>query len=455
MRFYIKTILIFFIFLFAVTNITGVSAQDWWDSDWGNRKEIDIENVGGSSLSNYTAYIKVIKTNSMQSDYDDLRFVYNGDLLDHEIGYYNDTYCDCYVRIPNFADTGISLYIYYNNPSVSGLDIHKDAWDDNAVRINHMEDAAGTTEIFDSTEYSYPIEQEDVIFEQDGIVSNGFYMTRDPSSYLYRSNNIYFDDEMAFSTWIRTDYSGSDYMNVIGRYYGHIWSYIVSYSDTDKIIKLCMKDNGGSSHDITYTFSPGEFNDDSWHMISGYLDADYMKLYFDGIELNSTNGGFGLYQTLAHQFLHGYIGSSTAYEGYLDETKVFKRNFNEGWHKQEYEIVINQSDVIEFGIEENKPLPSYIFTLPAEDIGGNYATLRGGINMNGCLIWFGWSPTKEKYLFWDKLLYFPEPETEIKYNIYDLLPGVEYKFNIFAFCGNKFYIGNESSFTTTGSLRLN
>ena len=69
MRFYIKTILIFFIFLFAVINITSVSAQEWWDGDWSNRKEIDIENVGGSSLLNYTAYIKVIKTDSMQSDF--------------------------------------------------------------------------------------------------------------------------------------------------------------------------------------------------------------------------------------------------------------------------------------------------------------------------------------------------------------------------------------------------
>ncbi len=454
MRFYIKTILLIFIFLFILMNITNVSAQDWWDIDWGNRKEIDIENVGGSSLLNYTAYIKVIKTNSMQSDYDDLRFVYNGNLLDHEIGYYNDTYCDCYVRIPNFNDTGISLYMYYNNPSANGLDLYKEAWDDDAVRINHMEDTSGMV-IFDSTEYYSDVIQIRSILGQEGIISNGLYMRRDLGDWgsnLVRSDNIPFDDEMTFSTWINTNYSDSGIEYILGRYFGYYKSYTVIYSEG--VIELCIIDSENSPHCIDYTFSPGEFNDSRWHMISGYLNDSYMKLYFDSIELNSTNGGFVVQEITTYEnFLHGYRIDDYAYEGYLDETKVFKKSFDEGWHKQEYEIIINQSNIVEFGVEENKPLS--IFTLPAENIDTDKATLRGVTNMGSCLIWFGWSPTVEKYLFWDKLLYFPEPETEIKYNIYDLLPGVEYKFNIFAFCGNKFYIGNESSFTTTGSLRLN
>jgi hypothetical protein len=76
-------------------NVTLDPPADWWNVSYTKRKEINLSN-SGSALDDFPAYLEIDYEESMQSDYDDLRFMdescgTNGSLLDYEIEYYNSS----------------------------------------------------------------------------------------------------------------------------------------------------------------------------------------------------------------------------------------------------------------------------------------------------------------------------------------------------------------------------
>ena len=128
--------LIFLSLLFASSGFA------WWDSDYSTRKEITINH--GSDISDYSVLVLLDYESSMQSDFDDIRFIYSDDLT--ELPYYlqekNDGVNASFWVKTNVSNGDKVIYVYYGNSSVSSNSnfsnafIYSDDFNDNVINTD-------------------------------------------------------------------------------------------------------------------------------------------------------------------------------------------------------------------------------------------------------------------------------------------------------------------------------
>jgi hypothetical protein len=94
----------------------------WWNASWGRRAPVTIT-YSGSALTNHQVKVDVTYDADMQSDFDDIRFVDsdNSTELDYyrESDYIASTSAVFWVEVPSIPDGGKTIYMYYENSSVS------------------------------------------------------------------------------------------------------------------------------------------------------------------------------------------------------------------------------------------------------------------------------------------------------------------------------------------------
>jgi hypothetical protein len=106
-----------------VSNGQTLKQWAWWNGSWTKNKEIKIKENSGVSLSNYTTLVTVTYDADMQTDFDDLRFI-SGDNTT-ELSYWiqnksDSTSANVWIEVPTLtANVNNTVYMYYNNPSVS------------------------------------------------------------------------------------------------------------------------------------------------------------------------------------------------------------------------------------------------------------------------------------------------------------------------------------------------
>lgn len=94
----------------------------WWDNSWSRKKEIKVQENQGIDYSNYTINLSVSYESSMQSDFDDLRFVDSTETT--ELSYWIESYTASTsavvkVKVPTMtANTNSTIYMYYGNGAV-------------------------------------------------------------------------------------------------------------------------------------------------------------------------------------------------------------------------------------------------------------------------------------------------------------------------------------------------
>ncbi len=113
-------IVIGLIYLFRINKSAEAS---WWDETWLYRKSIEIQNSGGSALSNFQVKAleldlsEDISSGKIQSDLRDLRFTdLRGNLLSYWIEDDAPEKIEVWVRMPNIPISGTGIYMYYGNP---------------------------------------------------------------------------------------------------------------------------------------------------------------------------------------------------------------------------------------------------------------------------------------------------------------------------------------------------
>ena len=98
---------------------------NWWNGSWSRKREIKIQENSGSILYNYSVKLNITHNESMQPDFDDLRFTNSSEKPSSELGYwieekYNSDHAIVWVKVPELiANVNTSIYIYYNNSAVS------------------------------------------------------------------------------------------------------------------------------------------------------------------------------------------------------------------------------------------------------------------------------------------------------------------------------------------------
>lgn len=152
--------------------ITGGKAQlkaagTWYNSNWGFRKPVTIDNTGGGALTDYQVSVSVTYESSMQADFDDIRFTDDDQttLIDHwREEYTASTSATFWVEVPSIdAASNKTIYMYYGD---------SDAYT--------MSRGAETFPFFDdfnnSRDWTYSIDGDNDVWFHYGIVYNGTFI---------------------------------------------------------------------------------------------------------------------------------------------------------------------------------------------------------------------------------------------------------------------------------------
>jgi hypothetical protein len=100
----------------------GAGVGGWWNTDWGYRRQITINN-SGSLLENYQISVNVDYDGHMKTDFSDLRFVDGTAQLSYWIENYDQgKSAHVWIKIPSISGNGTkTLWMYYSNPSATSV----------------------------------------------------------------------------------------------------------------------------------------------------------------------------------------------------------------------------------------------------------------------------------------------------------------------------------------------
>lgn len=97
--------------------------DDWWNPDWKYAKMINIHENSGNDLTDYQILLEIDYNDSMQSDFDDLRFTYynTSSNQEFEIPYWiqekiDGNYADVWIKVPFIpSNSNATLTMHYGN----------------------------------------------------------------------------------------------------------------------------------------------------------------------------------------------------------------------------------------------------------------------------------------------------------------------------------------------------
>jgi len=139
------------LYLYLSKSSTGVA---WYSNDWRFRKSIDVSNSSGSVLTNEDVLVTIdtaslVTASKLQVDCEDLRFVDGDDntVLSYWIeGGCNTASTKVWVRISSLPIAGKTIYVYYGNPSATGI---AQTWSGNIIMFSQTACPDGWTRAAD------------------------------------------------------------------------------------------------------------------------------------------------------------------------------------------------------------------------------------------------------------------------------------------------------------------
>ncbi len=346
-------------------NVT-LDPQNWWNDSWSYRKEINITSVTTGDIYNFSVFLNVSKENSMQSDFDDLRFVSglcseSGELLEHEIDNYTSLNAYVWVKMLNFSSGINSICMYYGNSDASQLSVA--SWDLNYKLVHHLQEISGTH--YDSTTYgnngtnvgNLNQNSNGVVGGADDFDGINDYVNLTPSSTIVSA------EPFTISAWIKTNTAQGAYgsegriVNLHRLNSGSVSTaasiYAGGYSgySTSSVCFLYATTDAGNHRWMCNETS--SYHDGNWHLVSATHNGTTAKLFFDGEEIASENYGFGSMGTTTAR-IGSYAGGARTFNGSIDEVRISDVVRSKDWINQSYWIVKNQENLVSFGSEEEK-----------------------------------------------------------------------------------------------------
>ena len=332
---------------FLLLAVTCVSAT-WYDTDFSYRKQITIThaNTLGNTLTNYPALINVSKEPSMQSDFDDIRFIDNsGNLMSFELENYTASYGLYWVNITSLPNTGQTIWIYYGNDTATSATNPTAVWDISAKMVQHLNN------MNDSTSYDNDAVNNNADYTASGKI-DGAYDFDGSTSYLNCGNDpsLNITDAITIEAWVKANSF-------------NIWNLIVQRGGltTDKGYYLSINNgnlkavvNDGTNKIYTNSVS---LSLDTWYhiaFVADLVDTDEELLYVNGIGNTPVNisavGDIG-------NSLNTYISSAISgnfFNGTIDEVRIYNRALSAEEINQSYQLSTNQSTYVTWGSAEDQ-----------------------------------------------------------------------------------------------------
>ncbi|HLG25100.1 MAG TPA: DUF2341 domain-containing protein [Candidatus Nanoarchaeia archaeon] len=331
----------------------------WALSNWSQRKQINISNIGVSSLTNFPAYLNITYDSDMQADFDDLRFT-NGScgsdaaLLDYEVENITSANAEIWVRIPTLYSGINSICMYYGNPVALQGNNSASVWDSSYAFVQHLHQTPsdGVQGVQDSTSNG-----------RDGTPNNfqdgGGGTTNAPGKIDGADDFGGDDDDIDFSTGC---------LSSSGNFSVEAWFNAENPANFDRLftqgttacaareIMIFWNGNqmngrlgGGSGAAQVATAA---FSANAWHHLVWTFDGSAHIMYLDG----SVSSGTPIASTVGvgGNLYLGRRDTGNYWDGLIDEVRVSTAVRSGAWANESYQLVVNQSVLVKNGAEENR-----------------------------------------------------------------------------------------------------
>jgi sporulation protein YlmC with PRC-barrel domain len=393
------------IFLITFTVIPCVQAT-WWDNNWRYRQEVNITNIGISTLTNFPIYLNVTYDGNMSSNFFDLRFI-NGSCsgeqnlqLAHESENYTSSKADVWIKIPSLTTGTNSICMYYNNSAASSGENSTGVWDENFRGVYHLSETGTSTNRSDSTQYGNNMNaitgfdgDEDVV----GIVGGATDFDGIDDIMLGPSSSSLTGDYLqkaTFSAWVKHSTSPTDYIAALKRSAAHSTLFSLD-GDSAGNLGFLTRTYGDISH--TWLTGGSGLNDNNWHRVTAVIGELNRSLYIDGQFIASDNLGIQNVSGNTAEFaIGGFNVANLLFNGSIDEVRFSRINRSADWINQTYQLVVNQNSYVNFGSGE--PFPNTAPTVTLNSPGNNsyqnkvYSAVLNAtvqdINLDNLTVWF-------------------------------------------------------------------
>lgn len=329
--------LLFSLFTPIILTRNVLAADAWYDSAWGYRIKITIDNTKvDGDLTNFPVMVYLdngvnFTFANAQADGDDIRFTEDDGttLLKYEREYHTSPDAWYWVKIPTVSSSAPSTYFYMyygNNIAADGEDA-TNVWDGSFECVNHMDDDPNTSTVQDSTSNNEdgakkgaaePIETTGVIYKAQDYDETNDYITY----------SIDFSTVYALEVWVRPDAPGSNYPAILGglttKYAGNLyWDNTIS-----KIGGISNQNNGATLTDADITAG-------SWYYIAFTVNDKAQKIYWDDNAPNTQNAAFSPETDTSH-----VVGCRNNHERYwngkIEEFRWSSSIRTDEWFKASY-----------------------------------------------------------------------------------------------------------------------
>ncbi|MHA2021019.1 MAG: LamG-like jellyroll fold domain-containing protein, partial [Candidatus Thorarchaeota archaeon] len=372
------------------------------------KKDITInEGAIGADLDFFPVMISLIDTglhDSAQSSGNDIVFVQNGMVLDHEIEIYNPTYSPTEARLVTWVKANVSgtgdtvISMYYGNPIVGPQENPSAVWTQSYSAVYHLGESAtdeATNAVHqDSTSNSYYGNQTGNA-DATGLVGEGqdFDGTDDK---VVVDSSLGFDPvgDLTISGWFNLDsaFTSSATSQVLMAKYltgdddMHIALAGSDYSQGTMVLgSLVFKteNNNAQKYRCTQITS---WSSSTWYYFAVTMDSDNPnnnQIYINGVnDLNSSAlAGGASYANLTFSadweigggFVDGQIpGGQGFFDGVMDEVRVSSTLRSAAWLSAEYYNLALPGSFYSFGGESERSdaAPTFTKAIDATAIAG-------------------------------------------------------------------------------------
>ncbi len=341
----------------------------WWNSDWQFRKSIVINHSKiEEDLTNFPVLISFESDTDLslnaQPNGNDIVFVdENGNKLNHEIEYYNNSLGKLisWVKIPMvYSGADTTIYIYYSNPTASNQQNPEEVWEDGYVLVQHMSETGDN--VYDSTSFQNDGLSTRTTFNETCKIDGGRHYNND-DDFITVEDMTYCDTALTAEAWIFYEYN---------QYYPYLNIFCEgpSYLESDWILYLRTGFDGtgidfGVNNHTNY-FRNASTPSNTWFHLTATYDAGEVAIYVDGEEVGRNN----IFASSINNYFtdlglgNDNDGGQDWTFGYLDEVRVSNIVRNENWIKTSYENMNEPQTFYSIGPVEIKPSDEPVISNP-------------------------------------------------------------------------------------------
>lgn len=344
-------------FLIAIPLITGLllfgflkppqvqASGENWLTGFSYRKAITIDHTKiDADLTDYPTLVKLTSSNfdfaKAQPNGQDVRFTDSGgqtllsyDREKHDAVGQSAIY---WVKIPSVSSSvDTVIYVYYGNMAAADGEDQHNVWPADAVMVQHLSETSGTH--FDATANGNDGTAQGGILQGVTGQIDGADDFPGTSSYIDCGNaaSVQIAGPITVSAWMKID-SFVSQAGIVGKLV-HLTTregYALRLHETSMLFDFSL---GQSSLSWNRAISTTTLSFGQWYYVVGTYDGSTIRVYLNGTEEGSNTYGGGIFDSQSDLLIgRKNIGWADAFDGMIDEARVYNSTKPVAWIKADY-----------------------------------------------------------------------------------------------------------------------